>query len=291
MSNSPEKYYYLVAGLPEIDINSTKLGFDIDSLKDEVFELLNSNDIELLKFVLFRYDLQNIIALYIEEKEDFWDSNAYFSKEELDNYFSSKVTDFPENIETAEQLLALLASHYKTEFPIYEGLSWENQFALKYYSIVSELNNKFLKGFYSFEMNLKNIIIAINSGKFNLETPKYLVGNSDVVEAILGNKSRDFGLGGEYPFLNKIIPLFDDSNFSRREKELDVVKIEMLDELLDSSYFTIDNIFAFLIKYEIVSRWATKSEEEGRKALDAVFNELENSYELPEKFNLSNAKR
>ena len=62
------KYYYLIAGLPELALEDNKLNFTIDSFKAELYPELSKRDKKLIDLYYLQYDNQNLLAL-ISDKE------------------------------------------------------------------------------------------------------------------------------------------------------------------------------------------------------------------------------
>ena len=56
------KYYCLVAGLPDITFDDSKLGYSVASFKEELDGVLTSADKKLIDLFFLKFDNKNLIA-------------------------------------------------------------------------------------------------------------------------------------------------------------------------------------------------------------------------------------
>ena len=91
-----------------------------------------------------------------------------------------------------------------------------------------------------------------------------------MAEAIKTSGQRDFGLAGTVDDLETLQRIAEEQDLYEREKKIDLLKWQWLDEQTFFKYFGIERIFAYLIKLEIIERWACLNPEEGEK----IFREL-----------------
>lgn len=288
MPSINNKYYYLVSGLPELNFDNRKISFEISDIIREFSDLMSSEDFEDIRTVLFSIDLRNIVSNFIEKSSDEFEANGNFNYDELEYFFSSSIKDIRDDFNNIDDLIVTFISYYNSSESYYPNMSWSDQLALMYYNYALESSNNFLKEYFLFEKDLKNILIALIAAKYNFSPEVSLLGSNDTVHALKTVKSKDYGLSGDYPFINRLITLFDSSDFYKRELEIDKIKWDFIEDLNSFEYFSSSNIMGFLLKYTILNRWAVKSEEKGKKSLDKIFAELEKSYELPEQFRINN---
>ncbi|MGL4805469.1 MAG: DUF2764 family protein, partial [Bacteroidales bacterium] len=60
-------YYCLVAGLPDITIDDTKLSYTIDQFYNEIKEDLHPDDLNLIRLYLLSIDNRNLLT-YLQDK-------------------------------------------------------------------------------------------------------------------------------------------------------------------------------------------------------------------------------
>jgi hypothetical protein len=229
-------------------------------------------------------DNQNLLNL-LEEQEKPHDERGNLSQEELEQIIDTREIDpigrFPVSI---EEYIKNLVIHYKNEIPLYPNIRWENQFAAYFYDVIKQIDNAFLQEWFTFEQNFNNLVTGIIANNYEVEVDKELVGNNEFTEAIKTIKAKDFGLGNDHDFVEKVLNAFDTKNLLEREKQLDQIKWDKLDDLTTFDYFSIEVVMAYMFKTGILERWQKLDKETGKKIFNQLIQDLKNSYEFPEYF-------
>lgn len=81
------KYYYLVAGLPELTLEDSKLSYTVADFKTEIYTGLSASDQKLIDLFYLKFDNANVLKL-LKDKEAAIDTRGNFSAEELAEYIS-----------------------------------------------------------------------------------------------------------------------------------------------------------------------------------------------------------
>ena len=261
-------YYCLIAGLPDIEFEDHKLLFTIANFKEEGRPQLSKKDAKLLDLFYMKFDNQNLLR-YLNNKEAIWDERGNLSKEDLeaclqlinedltiDNsacpaYFQSFVQEYKE------------AHHKQTEAAL-----WEDRLAGIYYLWAMNCGNKFISSWFEYNLNLNNILAAYTCRKYQMEVKP--VGDNEVAEAIRTSSQRDFGLTGTLEDFVQFQHLADIPDLFERERKTDLLKWHWLDEQTFYNFFSIEKLFAYLIKLEMIERWTQLDPAEGER----VFREL-----------------
>ncbi|MCK5170084.1 MAG: DUF2764 family protein, partial [Bacteroidales bacterium] len=140
---------------------------------------------------------------------------------------------------------------------------------------------------FEYNQNLNNILIGHNCRKYSLEAEKQLIGDNFVTKAILKSNTKDFGLDVELPYVSEIITLAESDNLLAREKGLDQLKWDKIEEINLFDYFTIEVVLAYTIKLDMAYRWLELDEETGRKMFSKIIDELKSGFEFPKEFALN----
>ena len=61
------KYYYLVAGLPELSLEDSKLSYTVADFKTEIYPGLSASDQKLIDLFYLKFDNANVLKLINEE--------------------------------------------------------------------------------------------------------------------------------------------------------------------------------------------------------------------------------
>lgn len=277
-------YYALVAGLPDLAADMKKLIFNLLDFRNEMKEQLSDEDYRLTELFFIPYDNKNIISQLTNTSRPH-EELAILSKEELEEELQTKEID-PGDLQpkTFIEYLRSFIIAYKNEIAIYPGLSYENQLTAYYYDFALRADNAFVRAWFTFERNIKNMQVAINAQKHGLPLDKNLIGDNDVCLAIKNTKSRDYGLSAEYPYMEKLLSLYESNELMKREKEVDLIRWKMAEELTVFNYFSIENILAYLIKLTIVERWLRLDDNTGKELFERLLSNFANSYEVPKEF-------
>ena len=250
------QYYCIIAGLPELIPDQTKLHFSPEEFKEYLFEEIKESDLELLKTLYLPHDHQNLLN-FLHKKDVPFDPLGNYSREFLE-----------EAIKEPEKLPAYLEHFihaFKNESALHEKLSWENQLTWEYYRYLKDLKNKFLSEFFSFEWNLKNVMTGLMARKNDRPVEGELIGDDMITNSIRKSHARDFGIANEFPEVENLINISEKTSLLEREKEIDLLKWKHIDQLNTFNYFTIEVILGHVLKTEMVDRWLQLDEETGRK--------------------------
>ena len=153
-----------------------------------------------------------------------------------------------------------------------------------YFDYVLETKNKFLKQWFEFNQNVTNILIGLNCRAYDFDVEKQIIGDNEVSKAIANSNAKDFGLGVDLPYVSDIIIQAEKENLMAREKGLDQIKWDKVEEITLFDYFTIEVVLAYTIKLDLAYRWLELDEEKGRKMFSKIINDLKFGFEFSKEF-------
>lgn len=271
-------YHYFIAGLPDIFLDDTDVHFQMLDFKHELKEHLHPEDYKLAELLFLPYDNEKLLHFLNED---------YENHNKLGNF---TVQDF--ELEFSDERQGILPQYMYDFVDLYKDeelsenvdKSWENVLAEMYYEYVLKTKNKFLKQWFGFNQNLNNILIGHNCRKFNLEAEKQLNGDNFVTKAILKSNAKDFGLEVDLPYVSEIIALAENNNLLAREKGLDQLKWNKVEDITLFDYFTIEVVLAYTIKLDMAYRWLELDEETGREMFGKIIDDLKSGFEFPKEF-------
>ena len=275
------KYYYLVAGLPDLFFDENKPGFNALLFREELESQLIPADLERIRLLFFPEDNNNLLNLFFDRNLPFR-PNGNFSREFMEN-----------QIELPKRL-----PPYMTTF-----INWANNLELKEYSVEAEtkLNtlfyeyvlqekNEFISDWFRFELNVKNVLTAFHCKQFNYEPEKQLVEtsfNKQQYNTLIGKRLTPEFFEDELPFAEQIFRVAgSDLTMIEKEKAIDKIKWDYLDEFTFFHYFTIEKIVSFTLKIGIIERWMKLDPETGTSLLHKLIDELKTSYKFPAEFSV-----
>jgi len=276
-----KNYYCLVAGLPDLFFNENKTGFSCLDFKNELQFQLNNSDLELAKIFYLKYDNQNLLNLLFEKNEPFHLLGNY--KEEFLENQIIKPDEVPD-------YMACFLKWAKNQETLELNLQVENKLQSLYYEYTLTSKNSFLHEWFAFEQNIKNIITAFNCKQFNYSPEKHLIPtsiNTTVYSLLINKRLKTEFFEDELPFADQIFRISEsNSGIEEREKAMDKIRWEFLDERTFFHYFTIEKILSYIIKLDLVERWMKLDIETGKTLLMKLIEDIKLSYTFPEEFSI-----
>ena len=275
-------YYCLVTGLPELSLEDGKLSYTVANFKTEIYPELSKSDKKLVDLFYLKYDNQNLLAL-LKDKEALVD-------ESLGNY-------------SADELLGVIAS-FKEEtapdkkFPsyfyefseLYLNTPEEERFGIEdklhgfYYHYAMKCGNKFVSDWFELNLNVNNILAAMAARKYKMDVTKVSVGSNFVAEALRSSNARDFGLADDLEYFEQLTRINDTVDLVEREKKIDLLKWNWMEDNTFFNYFTIEKIFVFLMKLEMIERWVSLDKDKGNEMFRKLIDQLKDEVQIPQEF-------
>lgn len=276
------KYYYLVAGLPELALEDSKLSYTVADFKTEIYPSLSSSDQKLIDLFYLKFDNANVLKL-LEDKEAGIDKRGNFSQDELNEYIAVIKEGGTVNSKEFPDYLSAFVTDYFTAPAESEGLM-EDHLAALYYDYAMKSENKFISSWFEFNLTINNILLAFTARKYKWDVAQNIVGNTEVCEALRTSGARDFGLSGEVDFFDQLVKISETSELVEREKKLDSLRWNWMEEATFFDYFTIERLFVFLLQLEMIERWISLDKEKGNQLFRSIIDSLKNEVQIPAEF-------
>ena len=274
-------YYCLVAGLPDLSLEDGKLNYTVANFKSEIYSELSEKDRKLIDLFYLKFDNANLLKL-LKDKEATTDFEGNYSQNELLALISSvREGDAPDKrypsylYEFITAYLALSAEE------LYRA---EDMLSACYYAYAMNCGNQFVSSWFEFNLNINNILVAFTSRKFKWDIASNIVGNTEVCEALRTSSARDFGLSGEVDVFESLVKISEITELVEREKKLDALRWNWMEDAIFFDYFTVERIFAFLLKLEMIERWISLDKERGNQLFRSIIESLKNDVQIPAEF-------
>ena len=261
------KYYCLVAGLPDITLEDSKLAYSVSEFKDELQEHLTTADKKLINLFFLKYDNENIV-LFLKDQEAMFDNRGSISKESLDDFLQALKHEEKHPLQKTippymmQFFLQYLAQEEK------EGeqkIAWRDRLNALYYAYAGTCKNAFVRAWFELNLNINNLLTAITCRKYDLEKADYIVGENEVAKAIRSSNARDFGLGDSIDYLPTLLRIAEETDLMQREKKIDMLRWQWLEENTFFKTFDIEKVFAYLMQVEMIERWVALDKETGEQ--------------------------
>lgn len=276
-----DAYYYLVAGLPDISLEDGKMSYTVDSFKSELYPELSSDDKKVIDLFYLKFDNENLLQLLKDKESEIIPLGLYSSDELLSLISSVKDGDNADR-KYPPYFYDFISEYLKlSQEELYRA---DDMLASAYYSYAMKCRNKFVASWYEFNLNLNNIQAAISARKYKLDVSSFIVGDTDICEALRTSNARDFGLNDTLSYFDSVQRICEIEELVDRERKIDLLKWNWLDEESFFNYFTIERIFVFLLQLEMIERWISLDKEKGKELFKAMIQSLKNDVQIPEEF-------
>ncbi|NCA84588.1 MAG: DUF2764 family protein [Clostridia bacterium] len=276
-------YYYEVAGLPDLFLDENRAKVSVAGFREEFRQKLHPDDYALVEVLFLKYDNKNLLNLLLK-KDKPWQELANFSRELLEEEIRESDQRIPDYM---RQFIEKFKSGERDD----NNILWETVLDSYFYEYLLSLDNDFLRNYYSFLLDFTNVATALALREHEMPPANQLIGDNVITQSILRSSARDFGVTQDFAEVEKIIAAWQSATITEREKNLDLIKWQWIDEHTFFEYFTIERLLAFMLQLEIAERWMLLDPETGRSMFDQLLDSLTRDYKLPEEFNLRQIKR
>ena len=275
-------YYYLVAGLPELTLEDSKLSYTVADFKAELYPDLSDKDRKLIDLFYLKFDNANVLKL-LKDKDATIDPRGNYSAEELAEFISS----LKEGDEIVDAMFPSYLSTFISEYfnaTAEDDFLHEDRLAALYYEYAMKCENKFVSSWFAFNLTMNNILVALTARKFKMDIAPLIVGDTEVCEALRTSGARDFGLTGEVDFLDQLVKISETEELVEREKKIDQLRWNWMEEATFFNYFTVERLFVFLLQLEMIERWISLDKEKGNQLFRSIIATLKDEVQIPAEF-------
>ena len=264
-------YYCLVAGLREYTLDSEKKGFDAREIVSDILAELSKSDAEAVRLLYGYYDCENIIAM--RSGRAAFNALGNFSREELAEELEAPKR-LPKGVAKVVRLYAAPDSEEAEGADF--SLGFEKALWTAYYDECSHSKCSFLRAWSAFDCTLRNVSAAAVARAIDRPVEEVVIGEGYIVKQLRRSSAADFGLRGEVSYLDAVIAAVnDEQNLVEKEHKIDLIRWEQALELTSFDYFNINAILSYLVRINIVARWAVLDAKRGRDMLERIMAELD----------------
>ena len=131
--------------------------------------------------------------------------------------------------------------------------------------------NTFVRDWFVFNQDMNNVLVAQICRKHGFDVKQQIVGEGEVAEQLRTHTTqKDFGLNelpGDY---QAILSLAQIDDLMAREKSMDAIRFEWLQDYTEFDFFSAEMVFAYYLEAVMLHRWSILTVEQGEK----IFREL-----------------
>lgn len=274
-------YYCLVAGLPDLTMEEGKKTYSVANFKDEIYTILSPKDRKLIDLYFLQYDNGNLLKL-LKHKNAVIDKKGNLTVEQLNALINGAKEG-----DRSEPTIPLYFYEFLEEYFLKheeENYMTEDHLTGCYYNYAMGCSNKFISAWFEFNLNVNNLLAAYTSRKYKLDVASNIIGDTEICEAIRTSTARDFGLTGIVDYFEKVQHISDTDVLVEKEKKIDMLKWDWLETESFFNYFSIEKIFVFLVKLELIERWNLLDKDKGNETFREIIQHLKDEAKIPEDY-------
>ncbi|MBR2359566.1 MAG: DUF2764 family protein [Bacteroidaceae bacterium] len=274
-------YYCLMAGLPDIALDDGRGAQSVADFKAELAEVLTHADKELMFYFYLQYDCLNLVKLLKNPEAEISPLGNYSREQYEDMMTSAREMNF--NVHRYPSFLSIFARDYAYNKDK-EGYFPEDAILLGYYEYALKCPNRMMRDWFEMNLNVTNILTALIAKKYGWNVADFIQGDNTVCEMIRNSNARDFGLGFELDYVSDLMKIVECEDPVEKEKRIDAFKWLWLDEQTFMDVFSIEAVFAYMCKLEMLERWEKLDVETGRETFRQIIENLRGEARVPEEF-------
>lgn len=263
-------YYYYIAGFPDLQPDGTKNVPSLADLRSDLEEQLCDRDRALLHLIYAEYDNRNLLR-YLRDKDTELDPLGILTADDWRELIGlMDEQEYPHDPRLLPYVHTFYTAYRDENSPLHADTSAEDYLAGLYYDYAMQGDNRFLREWFEFNLNLRNLLTAIACRRHGFDAQRLVVGDNEMARALRKSNARDFGLAGQFDPLETVLRIADEPNLLTREQQLDALKWQWLDEHTFFNYFSVERILSLVLKSQLLNRWKPLTQERGT----AVFRDL-----------------
>lgn len=275
-------YYCLMAGLPDLKLDDTKFEVSIPDLREELDNILSSLDKKILFYFFLKNDCSNLVKLLKDPTAEVDDHGNYSLEQYTDLLTSAREMNF--NVHRFPAFMSEFARDYAYNKDK-EGYYPEDKILYQFYQFaIDTCPNKMVRKWYQLNLDITNILTAFLARKNGWNVADFIQGENEVTEMILTNNTKDFNLTAEFDYVADLMKIVECDDPVEKEKKIDAFKWLWLDEQTFFNMFSIEAVFAYLCKLEMLVRWDKLDVEKGQETFRQIIENLRGEARVPEEF-------
>lgn len=280
------QYYYLVTGLPELSLDDNKLNYTVGDFKTEFYPQLSKEDQALVDLYYLKFDNANLLKL-LKDREAVIDPRgnytadqfvAVFKQFDEEGVITSPGSLPPYIIKFIQAYLTQQAAGITSDVLV------EDWLAGLYFEHAMKCKNDFVSSWFEFNLNTNNVLVALAARKHKLPIASFIVGDTEICQALKTSNARDFGLTTELDYFDQLLKISETDDLVDREKRLDQLRWKWMEDKTFFDYFSIERLYVFLLQLEIIERWISLDKEKGNQMFREIIDSLKGEVRVPSEF-------
>ena len=276
----------MVAGLPEINLSDRTSSISLQDVREQCEEVLSKADKMLLFYFYLYWDCRNVVKL-LKDPDAELDLFGNFTKEQYQDLLTS-AREMNFNVHRYPAFMSMFARSYSYNKDK-SGFYAEDEMMYQYLQYAMKCPNKMMRQWYSMQLDINNILTAMIARQNGWSIADFIQGDNNVTEMILSNKTKDFDLSNELDYVKELMKIVEEPDPVQKERRIDAFTWVWLDDKTFLEPFSIESVFAYLCKLQMLHRWEKLDPEKGRETFKRIIDELRGEAKVPDEFKAKTA--
>ena len=273
-------YYCLMAGLPDITLDS-QMSVSFSDIREEMDLSLTDDDKKLIFYFFLENDCKNLVKLLKNPDAEINANCNYTMEQYRDMITSAREMNF--NVHRYPSFMSEFARNYNYNKDV-KGWYAEDAMQLDFLEYAMQCPNRMISAWYSLNLDINNVLTAMIARKEGWNVADFIQGNNEVTDMILNNNTKDFDLSLQYDYVKELMQIVDCDDPVLKEKKIDAFKWAWLDEQTFMDVFSVEALFAYLCKMDMLYRWEKLDPETGRETFRQIIENLRSEARVPDEF-------
>lgn len=273
-------YYCLMAGLPDITLDS-QMSVSFPDICEQMEMNLSDYDKKLIFYFFLENDCKNLVKLLKDPDAEINPNCNYTMEQYRDMITSAREMNF--NVHRYPSFMSEFARNYNYNKDV-KGWYAEDAMQLEFLEYAIQCPNKMISEWYSLNLNINNVLTAMIARKEGWNVADFIQGHNEVTDMILNNNTKDFDLALQYDYVKDLMQIVECDDPVQKEKRIDALKWAWLDEQTFFDSFSIEALFAYLCKMDMLYRWEKLDVENGKETFRQIIENLRSEAKVPDEF-------
>ena len=150
----------------------------------------------------------------------------------------------------------------------------KEKIGLEFYKEAMANSRKFIRDFFLFDMNVRNAKVRYLNQALSRDPLKDVLSLADPQDEENGIEKEE----PEFKEAEKLQAILEGKDILARERGIDDLYWEKIDELTLFNYLDFDKILGIVVKMMIIRRWLILDEEAGRAMFKMLVNEIRGTF-------------
>lgn len=271
-----------MAGLPDISLDDNKASVNMAELKEEMDGVLSAADKKIISYFFLQKDCLNIVELLKDRNSKVAEDGNMTMEQYVDLFTSATEMNF--NVHRYPAFLSEFVRSYAYNKDKAGYFAKDDMLYQFYKYAIDTCPSKMVRAWYQLNLDVTNILTAMLARKNGWNVSDFIQGENEVTEMILTHNTKDFDLMHEFDYVAELMKIVDCEDPVEKEKKIDAFKWLWLDECTFFEPFSIDAVFAYLCKLDMLARWECLDVEQGQKAFRQIIENLRGAAKVPDEF-------